>query len=333
MYAITVAEEFQVAEVVLGLGASHTTLMNTHWDAVNHLDRAHAFRNALERARNRLRRARPDAVLLIGPNHFRGYWLDLMPGFSIGVRELDCAGEHGTPKGSKVVDEAAATHLCEHLIGSGFDVAFSTRLSVDHGVSHAIQWIVAESALPLIPMVVNCFAPPLPGLDRCLSLGAAIASGIGSLPADMRVAVIASGGLSHRLPFPDWRKPQSDDDEFLVDSWKNGRGRWKEYEPRRREIVTSAPSRINEPFDRRFLSLLETGELHRLPRELNDEQLVSEGGNGANEIRAWLIMAAVLGHARGRTLCYAPMPEWLTGMAVAEICPEAIDCGLTRIAE
>ena len=37
MYAITVAEEFQVAEVVLGLGASHTTLMNTHWDAVNHL--------------------------------------------------------------------------------------------------------------------------------------------------------------------------------------------------------------------------------------------------------------------------------------------------------
>lgn len=322
-----------MADVVLGLGASHTTLMNTHWSAVNHLERAHAFRNALGQARERLVHARPDAVLLIGPNHFRGYWLDLMPSFSIGVRELNCVGEHGTPRGPQVVDEVSAAHLCEHLIGSGFDVAFSTRLSVDHGVSHAIQWIVGESALPLIPMVVNCFAPPLPGLDRCLDLGAAIAGGIESLPANMRVAVIASGGLSHQLPFPDWRTPVSDDDEFLVDSWKNGRDRWKEYEPRRREIVTGVPARINEPFDRRFLSLLETGELHRMPQDLSDGQLVSEGGNGANEIRAWLIMAAVLGHARGRTLCYAPMPEWLTGMAVAEIRPEASVCGLTEIAE
>ena len=318
-----------MADAVLGLGASHTTLMNTHWTAVNHLERAHAFRNALQQARERLRRACPDAVLLIGPNHFRGYWLDLMPSFSIGVSELHCVGEHGTPSGPQVVDKVSASHLCEHLIASGFDVAFSTRLSVDHGLSHAIQWIVGESALPLIPLVVNCFAPPLPSLQRCLALGAAIALGIESLPAKKRVAVIASGGLSHQLPFPDWREPMSDDDEFLVESWKEGRDRWKEYESRRRAIVTSAPSRINEPFDRRFLSLLEAGALHRLPGELSDEQLVSTGGNGANEIRSWLIMTAALDHARGTTLCYSPMPEWLTGMAVAEIRPKASIRGLT----
>lgn len=328
MSAIIAVEEFQVARVVLGLGASHTTLMNTHWAVVEHLQGAHEFRNALKRARESLARAHSDAVLLIGSNHFRGYWLDLMPSFSIGVGDLDCVGEHGTPEGSQNVDEVSATHLCEHLIGSGFDVAFSTRLSVDHGISHAIQWIVGDSGLPLIPIVVNCFAPPLPSLDRCLGLGEAIARGIESLPSQMRVAVIASGGLSHQLPFPDWRQPMSDDDEFLVDSWKNGRNRWKEYEQRRREIVTGAPSRINEPFDRRFLSLLEAGALHRLPNELSEEELVATGGNGANEIRAWLIMAAVVGHAPATTLCYAPMPEWLTGMAVAEIQPEASTSGL-----
>jgi 2,3-dihydroxyphenylpropionate 1,2-dioxygenase len=45
--------------VVFGIGASHTTLMNTNWDAVAHLDRAIAFRQGLADASDRLRAARP----------------------------------------------------------------------------------------------------------------------------------------------------------------------------------------------------------------------------------------------------------------------------------
>jgi 2,3-dihydroxyphenylpropionate 1,2-dioxygenase len=32
-------------------------------------------------------------------------------------------------------------------------------------------------------------------------------------------------------------------------------------------------------------------------------------------------MAAACGHAPGRTIVYSPMPEWLTGMAVAAVEP------------
>ena len=46
---------------------------------------------------------------------------------------------------------------------------------------------------------------------------------------------------------------------------------------------------------------------------------VSHSGNGANELRTWIVMAAACGWSPGRTLCYSPMPEWLTGMAVAVI--------------
>lgn len=310
-----------MAKIVLGIGASHTTLMNTQWDKVDHLQRAHQFRDALIESAAILDAAKPDAVVIIGSNHFRGYWLDMMPAFSIGVGELHCAGEHGTPVGSQKVDKKAALAICNQMIADDFDIAFSTKLSVDHGISHAIQWIVGEDKLPVIPVVVNCFAPPLPSLKRCLQFGESLAQAIETLPDGMRVAVIATGGLSHQLPFPDWRKPESANDEFLVDSWKEGRDNWSEYEVRRRQIIVNAPPQLNEAFDLRVLEQIEAGTLGQFANQISNDQLVSLAGNGANEVRAWLMMSAALGHQSGEKLCYSAMPEWLTGMAVAVISP------------
>jgi len=309
-----------MSKIILGIGASHTTLMNTQWDKVDHLERAHAFRDALGEARRLLVDAAPDLVVIVGSNHFRGFWLDLMPAFTIGVGEVTAAGEHGTPTGAQAVDPGAAVALCNHLVAADFDVAFSLKLQIDHGISHAIQYLVPE-ATPVVPLVVNSFAPPLPSQRRCLALGVALRQAIDDLPGDRSVAVIGTGGLSHRLPFPDWRAPQSDDDDFLVESWRDGRGHWEDYEARRRALVVSAPADLNVDFDEELLTLLETGGLARLPGRFGDDDLVRVAGNGGNEIRAWLVMAAALDHAPGRRLVYSPMPEWLTGMAVAVVPP------------
>jgi len=291
-----------MAKIVLGVGASHTTLMNTKWDLVDHLDRAHDFKNALLETQKRMKEAKPDAVIILGSNHFRGYWLDLMPGFTVGVGDVDCAGEHGTPKGLQNVDEKSAISICNHLVKNDFDIAFSTKLSVDHGISHAIQWVIADET-PIIPLVVNCFAPPLPNMNRCLSLAKELKNAIEALPDDMRIAVVATGGISHQLPFPDWRKPNSDNDDFFVDSFKNGRGNWTQYEVKRREIIVNSPPQLNEEFDKMFLDLIREGKLDELPNKVEDEQLTSVAGNGANEIRAWLMMSQLLDNKKGEVLC------------------------------
>ena len=95
--------------------------------------------------------------------------------------------------------------------------------------------------VPVVPLVVNVFATPLPTIDRCMQVGANVAAAIEGLPGDQRVAVIASGGLSHQLPWPSrWQDPQNDDEEFLVEAWLNGRGDWERYDQHRREIITAA---------------------------------------------------------------------------------------------
>jgi 2,3-dihydroxyphenylpropionate 1,2-dioxygenase len=308
------------AEVVLGVGASHSTLMNTHWDQTTHLAGATRFRDALGAARDEIAARRPDTAIIIGSNHFRGFWLDLMPAFTIGVGECVASGESGTPAGPQPVDVPLARHIADELVAGGFDLAFSARLQIDHGQSHAIQYLLAGLDTAIIPVVVNVFAPPLPALTRCAALGRAIAAAAGTFASPRRVVVIGSGGLSHRLPWPDWREPHSDDDEFMVQAWLNGRGDWASYDRRRREIIRSAPSIIEPGFDEEFLGLLETGQAARAS-QWSTPELQQMAGNGGQEIRTWLAMSAALADAPARRLAYEPVPDWLTGMAVTVVDP------------
>src|SRR3546814_19238696 len=105
----------------------------------SHLPGAHAFRNARGTSRTLRAEAEPDVVVILGSNHVRGFSLDLMPAFTIGVGDIQSAGEHGTPAGTLPSDGLFALDLCRSLIDAGIDIAFSDRIAIDHGISHAFQ--------------------------------------------------------------------------------------------------------------------------------------------------------------------------------------------------
>jgi 2,3-dihydroxyphenylpropionate 1,2-dioxygenase len=311
-----------MGKIVLGVGASHTTLMNTHWEALVHVDRAQRFRDALYQARDAVAAAKPDVAVIVGSNHFRGFFLDLMPAFTIGVGDVIAAGEAGTPAGPQRTDPALARHIAQSLSEADFDIAFSAKLQVDHGITHAIQYVLAGLTIPVLPIVVNVFAPPMPTLRRCAQLGAELGRAIGSFAEPRRVVVIASGGLSHHLPWPDWRAPEDEDDAFLVEAFTHGRENWTQYEAGRREIVVKAGNsgaakfQIDEDFDKDFLVRAKQGALREYA-SLTTRQLQDAAGNGGQEIRSWLIADAAMGHRPAEILAYEAIPEWLTGMAVA----------------
>lgn len=308
--------------IALGIGASHSTLMNTDWAHAKNRAGPANFRHGLEAACTILSNANVDALVVIGSNHFRGIFLDLMPSFCVGVGEVHSAGEAGTPQGQLKTDPAFALGITEFMVREGFDMAFSLRLQIDHGITHTYQHLVPQLDVPIVPIIINTFAPPLPSLKRCISFGSTLGNAIRALSVHRRIAIVASGGLSHRLPWPKWYEALSDDEKFLVGAWLNGRGTWKEFEKRRRDIVRGATASINSDFDRQFLKAILSGDLDYY-EELSSSDLEMTAGNGAHEIRAWLAMAAAVHARRGRILAYEPIPEWLTGMAVLVLEPEA----------
>lgn len=305
-----------MAQLVMGIGASHSTLMNQDpKPGLPPVPGSQEYKQTLSNVRQMLTDARPDAVLVVGSNHFRGVYLDLMPQFVIGVEQCIGMGEAGSPAGPLPVHTELGHHVISELVeNESFDVAFSQRLEVDHGITHALQYILPSPETPIVPLVINMFAPPLSTVARCHELGQAIRRAVDSMDSSLRVAVVASGGLSHQLPWPDWRSPQSDDDEYLVEAWLEGRNEWQKYTERRRSIIIRQRAEINEDFDREFLGDLTAGVEPKVVKATTLE-LLEQAGNGGQEIRSWVTAAAIMGNIPGQVLFYQPIPEWLIGTA------------------
>jgi hypothetical protein len=67
-----------------------------------------------------------------------------------------------------------------------------------HGFSFVVKRLMDNQPGPILPVLQNtCYPPNTPTPKRCYDLGVAIGEIVAGWPADLRVAVVASGGLSH----------------------------------------------------------------------------------------------------------------------------------------
>lgn len=107
------------------------------------------------------------------------------------------------------VHSALSTHLARSLTLADFDVTVSSRQRDGHTLGHAFTFpryrLGLPETVPIVPVFLNTyFQPNVPSPARCYALGRALADGIRSFGEGLRVAVLASGGLSHFVVLEDW---------------------------------------------------------------------------------------------------------------------------------
>ena len=97
-----------------------------------------------------------------------------------------------------------ARHIVDRAIGDSFDVATVSTLppTARHHIPHAFGFvyrqIMSDKPVPSVPVVLNTFYPPnQPTVGRCYEFGKSLVRAIQSWDQDVRVALIASGGLTH----------------------------------------------------------------------------------------------------------------------------------------
>lgn len=100
------------------------------------------------------------------------------------------------------VASALGLHTIEHLIAREFDVSHSKELPRARGEGHAFGFVhrrlMRDRGVPVLPVVLNTYFPPnQPTPKRCYALGTAIREAMESFPDDLRIGIVASGGLSH----------------------------------------------------------------------------------------------------------------------------------------
>jgi aromatic ring-opening dioxygenase catalytic subunit (LigB family) len=93
-------------------------------------------------------------------------------------------------------------HLIEFLTDKKFDLAQSQYIRTGQGMGHAFSFvyrrIMNNKPIPTIPIMLNTYYPPnQPSAERCYELGKALRKAVEDWENDARIAIIASGGLSH----------------------------------------------------------------------------------------------------------------------------------------
>jgi hypothetical protein len=97
-----------------------------------------------------------------------------------------------------------ARHLIDALQADGFDLSVMRETTDGKAEGHAFSYVhrfcMGTDPVPLVPVFLNTYYPPnQPSPARCVALGEAITRAVAGCPLDLRVGVLASGGLSHFL--------------------------------------------------------------------------------------------------------------------------------------
>ena len=271
-----------MAELVGIFAASHGPIIARNWET---MPRAHRDKlaAAFDEIGRRLKAAKPDLLVVVSPDHWVNFFINNLPAVCIGIGD-----EHDGPPEpfmQKVYPHpvlkghaAFGMHLLQTALDNDFEPALSHRLRLDHGSCIPLWRAGVPPDLPLVPILVNDLEAPMPSIRRCLAWGRLLRRAVESYPEPLRVAVLGTGGLSH-------------------------------------SIGEATMGWIDEEFDHACIKAFENGEEQALDDFLT--KALPQTGNGAHEMRDWVIAHGAAGGAGFELIDYFPSPETLVGAGFA----------------
>jgi Catalytic LigB subunit of aromatic ring-opening dioxygenase len=271
-----------MAELVGAFAASHGPVIARDWEKLPDPARTR-LGAAFDQLAERFRAVRADVLIEISPDHWCNFFLNNLPAVCIGLgAEHDGPPEpfmrrvfpHATMPGHA----GLGRHLAEFALAHDFEPAMSHRLRLDHGSCIPLWRMGLDPLPPIVPILVNGIEPPMPSINRCLAWGRLIVEAVQSYPEDIRVAVLATGGLSHSIGEP-------------------------------------TMGAIDEELDQACIRLFERGAPQPIVDYL--EAALPHAGNGGHEIRNWVIAHAAAGCRGFELVDYLPVPEVYVGCGFA----------------
>jgi protocatechuate 4,5-dioxygenase beta chain len=151
-----------------------------------------------------LAKVQPEVVVLFYNDHGLNFFLDKMPTFAVGAApQYHNADEGwGIPTLPPFRGEPDLSwQIIDTLIEKEFDIVSCQEMLVDHACTLPLKLFWPQDICPVsvVPVCINTVQFPLPKASRVYAMGKAVGAAIADWDSPKKVAVIASGGLSHQL--------------------------------------------------------------------------------------------------------------------------------------
>lgn len=274
-----------MAEIVFAAGAPHAPGLVGLFDQAP-VESQRVVRDTYRGLREQLRAARPDVLIVFANDHLANSRIRAYPDFLIGM-----AAEHRGPyewfkpwigcrdyavPGNTAVAEALFRGMSRRGVRMN---AQRENLKFDDNISVPVVLSDLDAtSIALVPVLQNCTVPPYPDQRRCYAIGQALGEFIrDDLPAEMRVGLLGSGGLSH----------------------EPGGARYYH---------------IDEEFDRWFLDLCLRGDHRALIEEVTIERMEAAGSGGTSELLSWYPVLGAIGERPGHSFGYTVFREFKCGI-------------------
>jgi len=197
-----------MAQIVSIIGITHNPFMPRLFKQPTRPPGAEKVLERIAMMKAKLAEAKPDVLVTIGNDHLHQFFMDNMPAFMIGKMDAyagtfyDETREFGLPYHKIPGDVELSDAIMEGAFDRGVDFAYSNELTIDHSIIVPLTFIRPDMDIPIVPILTNCIAPPLPRPKRFYQVGQAIRAVIDGLETKKRIAVIVSGHLSLEIGGP-----------------------------------------------------------------------------------------------------------------------------------
>ncbi len=252
--------------------------------------------SGIEKMKQMLTRSRPDAIVIIGDDQREVFPSWLNPALAVFCGE-EISGHtlvnyRNRPGINQKINLAGSPKLgrdiVSGLIERGFDPLALAKFGlsgeeyeIGHAFARPAHFLgLAELGVPVVPLFLNMYYDPLPSGQRCYDMGAALREIIDD--QSQRIAVVASGGLSH-------------------------------------DPLGQRAGWIDQRLDRWVLDRVASGDGHALTSLYTFESDTLVGGTG--EIRSWIAMAGAVGALPAEVIDYVPLHHAVTGLGFAVWAP------------
>ncbi|MEO6339156.1 MAG: gallate dioxygenase [Caulobacteraceae bacterium] len=195
-----------MARIVGMIATSHTPTIGFAFDGKKQEDPVwKPIFEAYEPIKAWLDEKKPDVLFIIYNDHVTSFFFDHYSAFALGVGEsYEVADEGGGPRDLPPIKGHGklARHIGAALVADEFDMSFFQDKSLDHGCFSPMSILLSAEPdwpLPIVPLQMGVLQFPVPSAARCWKLGQALRDAIESYPEDIKVALVATGGLSHQV--------------------------------------------------------------------------------------------------------------------------------------
>ena len=172
--------------------------------------------------REDLQRSQPDVLIVVANDQFVNFFWNNIPTFFVTVGE-EVKGQFTRHSFHYRNHKELGKAIIRAGMEKGIDFSYGENIELQHTQNVPLYFLLREPSIPILPVYVNTWVDPAPSPRRCYQVGELIRAV--AEQSKERIAILATGGLSH---FPGSPRIGEIDEKFdhqLLEVLREGNGK------------------------------------------------------------------------------------------------------------